>query len=110
MEAKQYATKQPTDHYGNQRGNQKIPRGDFPGGPVVKNLPSNAGDVGSIPGWGTKIPHAAGQLIPRVTTTETAHSGACAPHLERSPHAATKSPCTATKDPACCNEDPACCN
>ena len=28
----------------------------------VKNLPSNEGDVGSSPGWGTKIPHAAGQL------------------------------------------------
>ena len=24
---------------------------DFPGGPVVMNLPSNAGDAGSIPGW-----------------------------------------------------------
>ena len=24
----------------------------FPGGPVVKNLPANAGDSGSIPGWG----------------------------------------------------------
>ena len=23
--------------------------GEFPGGPVVKNLPSNAGDVDSIP-------------------------------------------------------------
>ena len=32
--------------------------GDFPGGPVVKNPPSNAGDGGSIPGRGTKIPHA----------------------------------------------------
>ena len=32
---------------------------DFPGGPVVKNLPCKAGDMGSIPGWGTKIPHAA---------------------------------------------------
>ena len=31
---------------------------DFPGGPVVKNLPCNAGDAGSIPGWGTKIPQA----------------------------------------------------
>ena len=29
--------------------------GDFPGGIVVKNLPSNAGDMGSIPGWGTKL-------------------------------------------------------
>jgi hypothetical protein len=34
-------------------------RGDFPGGPVVTNLPSNAGDSGLIPGQGTKIPHAA---------------------------------------------------
>ena len=31
---------------------------DFPGGPVVKNLPSNAGDEGLIPGQGTKILHA----------------------------------------------------
>ena len=27
-----------------------------PGGPVVKNLPSNAGGQGLIPGGGTKIP------------------------------------------------------
>ena len=32
--------------------------GDFPGGPVVKNPPSNPGDVSSIPGQGTKVPHA----------------------------------------------------
>ena len=44
--------------------------GDFPGGPVVKNLPSNAEDAGSIPGWGTKIPYAAGQLSPHAATTE----------------------------------------
>ena len=31
---------------------------DFPGGPMVKNLPCNAGDAGLIPGQGTKIPHA----------------------------------------------------
>ena len=31
---------------------------DFPGGPVVKTLPSNAGDVSLILGWGAKIPHA----------------------------------------------------
>ena len=43
---------------------------DFPGGPVVKHLPYNAGDAGSIPGQGTRIPHAAGQLSPRATTTE----------------------------------------
>ena len=34
---------------------------DFPGGPVVKNPPCNAGDKGSVPGWGAKIPHALGQ-------------------------------------------------
>ena len=32
---------------------------DFPGGPVVETLHSNAGGVGSIPGGGTKIPHAS---------------------------------------------------
>ena len=42
----------------------------FPGGPVTKNLPSNAGDNGLIPGRGTKIPQAAGQLSPNVAITE----------------------------------------
>ena len=32
---------------------------DFPGGPVVKTLPSNAGDVGLIPGLRAKILHAS---------------------------------------------------
>ena len=31
---------------------------DFPGDPVIKTLPSNAGGVGLIPGQGTKIPYA----------------------------------------------------
>jgi len=31
--------------------------GDFPSDPVVKNPLCNA-DMDSIPGWGTKIPHA----------------------------------------------------
>ena len=35
---------------------------DFPGSPVVTNLPSNAGDVGLIPGWGNKIPQVTLQL------------------------------------------------
>ena len=33
--------------------------GDFPGGPVVKTSPSNAGGVGSIPVRGAKILHAS---------------------------------------------------
>ena len=32
---------------------------NFPGGLVGKNSPSSAGGVGSIPGWGAKIPHAS---------------------------------------------------
>ena len=41
---------------------------DFPCGPVVKNLPSNAGNEGSIPGWETKIPHAV-ELLSLLNTT-----------------------------------------
>ena len=40
---------------------------------MVKNLPSNAGDVGSIPAQGTKIPHATGQLSLHALTTEPTH-------------------------------------
>lgn len=29
---------------------------------MVKNPPSNTGDAGSVPGQGTGIPHASGQL------------------------------------------------
>ena len=32
---------------------------DFPGSPVVKILPSSAGDTGSILGQGAKTPHAS---------------------------------------------------
>ena len=37
---------------------------------MVKNSLSNAGDVGSTPDQGAKIPHAAGQLSLHATTTE----------------------------------------
>ena len=30
----------------------KMDNHDFPGGPVVKNLPANAGDMGLMPGVG----------------------------------------------------------
>ena len=52
---------------------------DFPGGPVVKILPSNAGDMGFIPGWGTKIPKISGQPSPSATTTDHMPSGARPP-------------------------------
>ena len=42
----------------------------LPGGPVVKNPSCNAGDSGSIPGWGAKIQHASLKLSLRVATAE----------------------------------------
>ena len=81
----------------NDKGIRSRPAWDFPGGPVVKNPPSNAGDTGLIPDRGTKIPHAAGQLILCATSTEPEHlnyrartpqtteptfSGACVLQLE----------------------------
>ena len=37
---------------------------DFPGGPVVRSSPANAGYTGSIPGWSGKSPYAMEQLSP----------------------------------------------
>ena len=80
---------------------------DFPGGPVAKNSPSNTGDGGSIPGRGTKIPHAVGQLslgttTTRNTTTEPTCPGARVPQLEKeNPHTTTR------EKPAHHNEEPA---
>ena len=69
--------------------------GDFRGGPVVKNLLSDAGDLSSIPDWETKIPHSEGQLSP-TATTEPELSRVHAAH-ERSRHAAEK-PSAATEE------------
>ena len=52
---------------------------DFPGGPGVENLPANAEDAGSIPIWGSKIPHATGQLSPHTATTDPMCSRTHAP-------------------------------
>ena len=54
--------------------------GDFPSGPLVKNLPANAGHTGSI--CSEKIPHAMGQIIPCTSTTEPVHSKAHKPQQE----------------------------
>ena len=64
----------------------KSGRRDSPGSPLVKNPPYNAGDAGSIPGQGTKIPHAAGQLSPRATTTELAGLKLQSPHALEPTH------------------------
>jgi len=42
---------------------------------VVKNPPSDAGDVGSIPGRGTKIPHAVRQVSLSTAATEPMQTG-----------------------------------
>ena len=68
--------------------------GDSPDIPVVKNLPCNAGDVGSIPVRGTKIPRAMEQLNPCAATTEPAHQN----YWARTPE--LQSPRTGTKQPA----------
>ena len=55
--------------------NERVTNGDLrdvPGGPVFKNLPRNARDMGSMPGQGTNIPHAHNQLSPCITTAESA--------------------------------------
>ena len=46
---------------------------DFPGSPVVKNLPCNGGYTGLILGWRNKTTHATEQLRLHATTRE-AHS------------------------------------
>ena len=63
---------------------------DVPGSP--RNPPCNAGVAGSIPGQGTKIPHAAEQLNPHAAITETTHSA-----TRESLYAATKCPHSTVK-------------
>ena len=49
----------------------KDPCWDFPDGPVVQILPSNAKGGGSILGHGPKIPHASGAKNPKHQTDVT---------------------------------------
>ena len=49
--------------------------GDFPGGPVVKALPSNAGVTGLISGQGIKIPHAIQVAKKQVQTITPSRQG-----------------------------------
>ena len=66
---------------------------DFSGDPAVKNPPSNAGDLGLIPGQGIGIPHVPGQLSLFATARGCSNEEpAC--HNERSLHVATKTQCS----------------
>ena len=40
---------------------------------MIKNLPCIAGDIGLIPGRGSRIPHAVDQLSPDSATTKAKH-------------------------------------
>ena len=57
---------------------------DFPGGPVVKNPPCNAWNMGSNPGQEAKIPYAAEQLSPSPTRVCAPQPRAHAPQLSAS--------------------------
>ena len=70
---------------------EKISR-DFPG-PVVKNPPCNSGDVGSIPGQGTKILQATGLL----NLCTTIRDSTCKKKKKKILHDTVKITCAATK-------------
>lgn len=46
---------------------------DFPGGSAVESPPCNVGDLGLIPGQGSRIPHESEHLGLYVADTETKH-------------------------------------
>ena len=71
---------------------------------MVKNLPCNVGDLGSIPGREAKILHAKEQLSP-LPQLQSLHA------LEPIGHnwrvlAQLKGPALHSGDPAHCNQDP----
>ena len=72
---------------------------------MVKDLPANTGDVGSIPGtWRT--PYTVGQPSPGATTPEPAHHRACAlqqekPRDEKALHNQESSPYSLQLEKAC---------
>ena len=79
---------------------KNIYKGDFPDGPVVKNLPSHVGDMGSIPGQGAQNPHATEQITPwcscqahvcsrACVTLESTSATTAEAHVFRSPRATT---------------------
>ena len=60
----------------------------FPGGPLLRNPPCNAGDMGLIPGGETKIPLATQQLSPCTTTRESVRCNKRSHMMQLRPEAA----------------------
>ena len=81
------------DHWSSLRGMLRIRSGGFPGGLVVKNLPANAGDTGSIPGLGrSHMPWSSKAHVPhllKLTHVKPVSSTREAVAM-RSPHATTR--------------------
>ena len=50
---------------------------------MIQNPPSNAGNVGSIPGQETKMPHAEGQLSPRTPQLGSPRAITKTPHRQK---------------------------
>ena len=61
---------------------------------MVKNLPSKAGDVASISGCRTKVPHVTEQLSPGTTTTELHATARETASYSKRLSAAAKTPCS----------------
>ena len=77
----------------------------FPGGLVVKNLPANAGDMGSIPGF-RRIPHTSEKLSLCATSTEATRPRTCVSHRRSLCTARESSPHCNWRKPSHSNEDP----
>ena len=63
---------------------------ELPGGPAVKIPPPTAGSPGLIPGRGTRILHATGQLSLQGTNREEYTSHGKIPQIQLRPNAANK--------------------
>ena len=83
----------------------------FPGGPVVKNPPANAGDMGSIPGSGrSHVMQGNWARVPQVLSLcsgahksqllKPTHPRAHAPQQEKSAHHDERKPTCSSEDPA----------
>ena len=70
--------------------------GDLPGDSVAR-IPCTAGDEGSVPSWGTKIPHAMGQRAHTATTERKRHYERVYVPYWKIPHDAVKILHAATK-------------
>ena len=56
---------------------------DLPGGPMIKTSPSNAGDVGQIPGWEAKISHDS---WPKIKTKQKQYCSKFNKDFKNGPH------------------------